>query len=120
MLVKPFEWQQINGKMWQCHKCGGLLCYAIKLTMFGRFAPLIGSDKIAQGCETFEQAAEQCELDFERRVSRDLTDNARIVAIQRTGRTNSFTFERNGTFTVIETYGTLSDDLDGWKKELGI
>lgn len=41
-----------------------------------------------------------------------------LIGIERTGKMNKFTFVRNGSVFVIETYGTLSDDVSAWKKEL--
>jgi hypothetical protein len=47
-----------------------------------------------------------------------LEKRAFLVGIERAGKLNKFTFARNGSLSVIETYGTLSDDVNGWKKEL--
>ena len=45
---------------------------------------------------------------------------AKLVAINRNGRMNVFTFERNGEHFEIETMGMLSDDVPGWKKKAGL
>jgi len=49
-----------------------------------------------------------------------LRQRAFIIGIERTGRVNKFTFARNGQIHVIETYGTLADDVHGWRKDLGL
>lgn len=41
-----------------------------------------------------------------------------LIGIERTGKLNHFTFIRDGKITDIETFGTLSDDVNAWKKEL--
>lgn len=41
-----------------------------------------------------------------------------LFSIEREGRTNKFTFIRNGKFHQIETMGLLSDDVPGWKEAL--
>ena len=47
-----------------------------------------------------------------------LKKQAVLIGIERTGRTNSFTFVRNGEVHRIETMGLISDDLPGWKEKL--
>lgn len=41
-----------------------------------------------------------------------------LIGIERTGKLNKFTFSRNGQIHVIETYGTLADDVHGWQRDL--
>jgi hypothetical protein len=41
-----------------------------------------------------------------------------LIAIERSGRVNKFTFIRNNVPFVIETYGSLSDNWQQWKAEL--
>ncbi|QWY83200.1 hypothetical protein [Rhizobium phage RHph_X2_24] len=47
-----------------------------------------------------------------------LDDCTKLIAIERDGRVNKFTFIRNGQQLTIETMGLLSDDVNRWKKEL--
>ena len=47
-----------------------------------------------------------------------LQNRALLFSIEREGRTNKFTFIRNGKFHQIETMGLLSDDLTDWKRKL--
>jgi len=47
-----------------------------------------------------------------------LRDNAFLIGIEKSGRVLKFTFVRNGEFTVIETYATMGDDVEGWKNRL--
>lgn len=41
-----------------------------------------------------------------------------IIGIERKGRKNIFTFVRDGQLYKIETYNTISDDINGWRKTL--
>ncbi len=41
-----------------------------------------------------------------------------IYSIDRRGRENVFTFMRNGKTFQIHTMGLISDDINGWRKEL--
>lgn len=46
--------------------------------------------------------------------------SACLIGIERGGNTNKFTFVRNEEFFTIETYSTMSDDVDEWKEKAGI
>lgn len=41
-----------------------------------------------------------------------------LVAIKPAGRLLRFTFSRNGQSHQIETYSTMSDDVEAWKRDL--
>jgi hypothetical protein len=45
-------------------------------------------------------------------------DRAALVSITRDGAVLKFTFVRNGELTVCETYGTLDQDVPGWRRAL--
>lgn len=58
---------------------------------------------------------------FGKKAAIEALQNAcKLVSIERNGRLNIFTFERNGEFFKIETMGMLSDDFDGWKSRAGL
>lgn len=50
--------------------------------------------------------------------SEKLQKRAFLIDIQRDGKLNRFFFMRNGSVHVIETYGTLADNVTQWKKDL--
>ena len=54
---------------------------------------------------------------LESRVA-ELEASAVLVAIDRNGRSNIFTFARNGETFQIDTMGLLSDDVQQWRTEL--
>lgn len=53
-----------------------------------------------------------------RAILRTTTQQARLLAIEQTGRLIKFTFIRDNIIHTIETYSTMSDDISAWKREL--
>jgi hypothetical protein len=47
-----------------------------------------------------------------------MANHAFLVSIERQGRSNFFTFMRNGELIKIETMGLISDDIGQWRKDL--
>jgi len=45
---------------------------------------------------------------------------ATLMDIKQHGSANVFTFQRNAKTFEIRTYGTLSDNVEQWKKDAGI
>ena len=45
-------------------------------------------------------------------------ERAVLISIAQDGRVLRFTFTRNGALVVCETYGTLDQDVPGWKRDL--
>ena len=45
-------------------------------------------------------------------------DAPKLIAIDRSGRINTFTFERRGETFTVETMGLISDDIVGWRNTL--
>lgn len=51
-------------------------------------------------------------------TAEDLKKRAVLIGIERSGRTNKFTFVRGAEVHQIETMGLISDDLPKWKEKL--
>lgn len=82
---------------------------------------MFGSRKEAvQRLKLVEAAFDELEAAHKALLATVETINKRsiLIGIERAGKLNKFTFVRNGSPFVIETYGTLSDDVKGWKKDL--
>lgn len=47
-----------------------------------------------------------------------MTKRSYLVDIRRNGRLIMFDFMHEGAIFTIETYGTMSDDVQGWKQKL--
>lgn len=47
-----------------------------------------------------------------------LASNAFLIGIRTEGRSNIFTFARNGQLFEVRTFSMLSDDVAGWKRDL--
>ena len=75
--------------------------------MFKSRKALIAENKLLQErLETLLAAAQK------------IQQSAILTEITREGKLNKFIFVRNGQLYVIETYGTLDDDISGWRKAL--
>lgn len=60
----------------------------------------------------------ETELTKVRAAAEEMASYAFLIGIERNGRTNRFTFIKNGAPYVIETMGLISDDISEWKEKL--
>lgn len=74
---------------------------------------LAAEAKLKDANASLEVAAEYIEEMIKQRDNR-----AGLVSIERIGRLNRFGFVRHKKMIYVETYGTINDDVQGWKKEL--
>lgn len=80
---------------------------------------------VGQWCVTNEEHAElhkhYSEAMAQAAVSSEQYIKApKLIALHRNGRLNVWTFARGDELITIETMGLLSDDVEGWRNQLGL